>query len=79
MEQNKLLNKPFNQIFHITDKKHKIIGIPFITKYIPTIYIIDSKIYIKYKYFHNAKHRFNILPKNEQTTTILFKVLPHLQ
>ena len=39
MEQNKLLNKPFKQIFHITDKKHNSIGIPFITKYIPTIKI----------------------------------------
>ena len=30
MEQNKILNKPFKQIFHITDIKHNIIGIPFI-------------------------------------------------
>ena len=37
MEQNKILNKPFNQKFHITDIKHNIIRIPFITKYIPTI------------------------------------------
>ena len=36
MEQNKILNKPFKQKFHITDIKHNIIGIPFITKYIPT-------------------------------------------
>ena len=27
MEQNKILNKPFKQIFHITDIKHNIIGI----------------------------------------------------
>ena len=27
MEQNKNLNKPFKQIFHITDIKHNIIGI----------------------------------------------------
>ena len=32
MEQNKILNKPFKQIFHITDIKHNIIGIPFISK-----------------------------------------------
>ena len=50
MEQNKLLNKPFKQFFHITDIKHNIIGIPFITKYIPTINILDSKINIKAKY-----------------------------
>ena len=50
MEQNKILNKPFKQIFHITDIKHHIIGIPFITKYIRTINILNSKIHIKDKY-----------------------------
>ena len=50
MEQNKILNKPFKQTFHITDIKHNIIGIPFITKNIPTINILNSKIYIKDKY-----------------------------
>ena len=50
MEQNKILNKPFKQIFHITDIKSNIIGIPFITKYIPTINILNSKIHIKDKY-----------------------------
>ena len=50
MEQNKTLNKPFKQTFHITDIKHKSFGIPFITKYIPTINILNSKIHIKDKY-----------------------------
>ena len=50
MEQNKILNKPFKQIFHITDIKHNIIGIPFISKYIPTINILNSKLLIKDKY-----------------------------
>ena len=50
MEQSKILNKPFKQIFHITDIKHNIIGIPFISKYIPTINILNSKILIKDKY-----------------------------
>ena len=50
MEQNKILNKPFKQTFHITHIKHNIIGIPFITKYIPTINILNSKIHIKNKY-----------------------------
>ena len=49
MEQNKILNKPFKQTFHITDIKQIIIGIPFITKYIPTINILNSKIHIKDK------------------------------
>ena len=44
---NKLLNKPFKQTFHITDIKHNIVEIPFITKFIPTINILNSKIYIK--------------------------------
>ena len=50
MEQNKILNKPFKQTFHNTDIKHNIIGIPFITKYIPTINILNSKIFIEDKY-----------------------------
>ena len=50
MEQNIILNKPFKQTFHITDIQHNIIGIPFITKYIPTINILNSKIHIKDKY-----------------------------
>ena len=50
MKQNKLLNEPVKQIFHITDIKHNIIGIPFITKYKPNINILDSKINIKDKY-----------------------------
>ena len=50
LEQNKLLNRPFKQIFHITDIKHNIIGLPFITKYIPTNNLIDNKINIKDKY-----------------------------
>ena len=43
MEQNKLFKKPFKQIFYITDIKQNIIGTPFITKYIPTINLLDSK------------------------------------
>ena len=50
LEQNKLLNKPFKQAFHISDIKHNIIGIPFITKYIPTINILDSKSKMEDKY-----------------------------
>ena len=50
MEQNKILNKPFKQIIHITDIKDNNIGIPFISKYIPTINILNSKTLIKDKY-----------------------------
>ena len=50
MEQNKILNKPFKQTFHITDIKHNIIGIPFITNHIPTINILNSKLHLKDEY-----------------------------
>ena len=50
MEQNKILNKPLKQTFHITDIKHNIIGIPFITKYIPTKNILNRKIHITDKH-----------------------------
>ena len=50
MKQNKILNKPLKQTFHIIDNKHNIIGIPFITKIIPTINILNSEIHIKDKY-----------------------------
>ena len=79
MEQNKILNNSFKQIFHITDIKHNIIGIPFISKYIRTINILNSKIQIKDKYTKNKKYSPNILPKIKQTTTILLKILSHLQ
>ena len=49
MEENKILNKPFKQTFHITDIKHNIIGIPIITKNIPTINILNRKLHIKDK------------------------------
>ena len=50
MEQNNLMSKPFKQTFHITDIKHNIIGILSITKYIPTISILNSRVHIKDKY-----------------------------
>ena len=49
MEQNKLISKPFKQTFHITDIKHNIIGIPFITKNIPTTNILNSENHTKDK------------------------------
>ena len=74
-EQNKLLNKPFKQTFHITDINYNIIGIPFFTKYIPTI--LNSKFHRKNKYTR-MNNSINILPKNKQTTTILLKILPYI-
>ena len=78
MEQNKILNKPFKQTFHFTDIKHNIIGIPFITKSIPTINILNSKIHNKDYIYKNEKHSLNILSKIKHTTTNFLKILPHL-
>ena len=78
MEQNKIPNKPFKQTFHITDIKHNIIGIKFITKYIPTIYILNSKLHIKDNYTRTT-HILNILSKIKQTTTNFLQILSILQ
>ena len=60
IEQNKLLNIPFKRTFQNTDIKHKIIGIPFITKYIPNFKLLDSKINLtdKYTRVHNTALKF---------------------
>ena len=50
MEQNQFLNQSSKQKFHITDMKHKIVGIPLITQYIPSNNILNSKLHIKDKY-----------------------------
>ena len=63
MEQNKILNKPFKQTFHFTDIRHNIIGITFITKYIPTINILNSKIHIKDKYTRD--HGIDTIPTKD--------------
>ena len=77
---SRLLNKPFKQIFHITDIKHNNIGIPFITKYIPTIFILDSKINIKDKNtrMQNTALTFFQRMNKQPPFTILSKILPHL-
>ena len=50
MEQNEALYKPFEQIFYFTEIKHSTIGIPFITKNVPIINTLISKLDIKEKY-----------------------------
>ena len=50
MEQNFFLHKRFELVFRITDIKHNIVGIPVITKYIPLLNILKSRIQIKDKY-----------------------------
>ena len=79
MEQNKILNKPFKQIFHITDIKHNIIGIPFISKYVPTINILNSKIHIKDKYTKTKSTALPFFQRLNKQPPFFFKILPHLQ
>ena len=49
MEQNKLFKKPCKQIFHFRETKHNFVGIPFITKYVSTVNLLNSKLHIKDK------------------------------
>ena len=77
MEQNKILTKQLKQTFQITDIKHNIIGIPFITKYIPTINILNSKIHIKDKYTktkHTALTFFQRLNKQPPFFSTIYPI-----
>ena len=76
MEQNKVLNKPFKQIFHITDIKHKIIGIPFISKYIPTINILNSKTLIKDKYTKTKNTALTFFQRTNKQPPFFSKFYP---
>ena len=76
MEQNKILNKPFKQIFHITDIKHNIIGIPFISKYIQTINILNSKILIKDKYTKTKNTALTFFQRLNKQPPFLSKFYP---
>ena len=76
MEQNKILNKPFKQTFQITDIKHNIIGIPFITKYILTINILNSKIYIKDKYTKTKNTALTFLQRLNKQPPFFSKFYP---
>ena len=76
MEQNKILNKPFKQTFHITDIKHNIIGIPFNTKYIPTINILNSKLHIKDKYTKIKNTALTFFQRLNKQPPFFFKFYP---
>ena len=76
IEQNKILNKPFKQIFHITDIKHNIIGIPFISKYMPTINILNSKILIKDKYTKTKDASLTFLQRLNKQPPFFSKFYP---
>ena len=76
MEQNKILNKPIKQTFHITDIKHNIIGIPFINKYIPTINILNSKLHIKDKYTRMKNTSMTLFQRSNNQPPFFSKFYP---
>ena len=76
MDQNKILKKPFEQIFHFTDIKHNIIGIPFISQYIPTINILNSKILIKDKYTKTKNTALTFFQRSNKQPPFFSKLYP---
>ena len=76
MEQNKLLNNQFKQTIHITDIKHNIIGIPFITKYIPNIKLLDSKIIMKDNYIRMQNTALTFFQRMNNYATFFSKFYP---
>ena len=76
MEQNKLLTKPFKQTFHITDIKQNIIEIPVITKYIPTINILNSKIHIEDKYTKIKNSSLTFFQRLNKQLPVFSKLYP---
>ena len=75
MGQSNFMSKPFKQSFHITDIKHNIIGIPFVTNYTPTLNILNSKVHIEDNYTRkkNTSLIFGI-DNNESTELQLNKI-----
>ena len=78
MKQSKLLNKPFKQTFHISDIKHNFIEIPFITKYIPTISILDNKFKKKDKYTRMQNTALTYFQRMNKQTPFFSKITPSL-
>ena len=76
MEQNKILSKPFKQIFHITDIKHDIIGILFITKYKPRIKILNNKLHIKDKYTRTKNTALTFFQRLNKQPPFFSKIYP---
>ena len=70
MEQNKILSKPFKQIFHITDIKHDIIGILFITK------ILNNKLHIKDKYTRTKNTALTFFQRLNKQPPFFSKIYP---
>ena len=78
MEQNKILNKPSKHTFHITDIKQNIIGILFITKYIPTINILSSKLHKKDKYTRMKNTSLTFFQRLNKQPPNFLQILPYI-
>ena len=70
------MNKPFKETFHITDIKPNNIGITFITKYIPTKNILNSKIHIKDKYTKTKNTALTIFQRLNKQPPFFSKFYP---
>ena len=75
-EQVKLLNAPFKQTFHITGKNYNFVEIPFITKQIPTIIVLNSKLHVKYKYTRNNNTSLTSFKEYINSPHFLSKIYP---
>ena len=76
MVLNKLLNQPFKQIFHINDIKHNIIGFSFITKYIPTIIVLDCKMNVKGYYIRMQNNALTFFQRMNKQPPFFSKFYP---
>ena len=73
------MSKPFKHIFHITDIKHNSIGIPIITKFIPTINILNSKIQVKDKYTRMKNTSFQSINKQSPFFSTFYPIYNQLK
>ena len=76
MEQNKLMSKSFKQTFDITDIKHNINGKPFITKYIQTKNILNSRTHITDKYTRIKNTALTIFQRLNKQPPLFSKFYP---
>ena len=59
--------------------KHNIIGIPFVTKYIPTIKTLNSRIHIEQNYTRMKNTGSTFLQKINKQQPFFFQFVPHIQ
>ena len=77
MEQVKLLNRPFKQIFHIKDMNYNFFE--NITKQIPTIIVLNSKLHVKDKYTRKNITSLTFFQRIFKQLALFVKILPYTQ